>query len=159
MSTMQNEAPSKRVLPGVVELAVMTKKTDYQFTSTLTDSHLHAVGAGVHSAENMRRFISDTHERVLANGCQAVLLESRFEGPSLDLASIYAIVLDKHLDGAALKRVAYVDTTAQHLPERAEFAELAANRLGVNARVMHTVAEAERWLIEQHRPGSRVDPM
>ena len=119
---------------------------DYQFTAIETASYLHAVGTGVHSAENVRRFLLDTNRIVSARQFDAVLLEVKFTGPSLDFGSIYSIIVDNRADASLVKRIAYVDTNAEHLPDRTEFAELAANKLGVNARVFRTVGEAEAWL-------------
>jgi hypothetical protein len=119
---------------------------DYHFSVAQAPSHLHAIGSGVHSPENLRRFLADTHREVLARRCNAVLLEVRFAGPSLGFASVYSIVVANSADAATLTRIAYVDRNTEHLPERAEFAELAANKLGVNARVFRSVADAEKWL-------------
>ena len=119
---------------------------EYEFTANVTSTHLHAIGSGTHSPENLRRFLADTHQAVLEHECVAVLLEVRFVGPSLDFGNLYAIIHDNKGDASLMKRIAYVDTNLEHLPERAEFAELAANKLGLNARVFRRVADAERWL-------------
>jgi hypothetical protein len=119
---------------------------DYQFTAVPTRTHLHTTGSGTHSPENLRRFLTDTHRVVLEQRWDALLLEMQFSGPSLDLGSLYSIIVEKSTDAAILRRIAYVDRNTEHLPERAEFAELAANKLGVNARVFQTVVDAERWL-------------
>jgi hypothetical protein len=119
---------------------------DYQFTAIPTSTHLHAIGSGTYSPENLRRFLAETYRAVLARQCTAVLLEVRFSGPSLDLANLYAIIQDNRADASMLKRIAYVDTDTQRLPERAEFVELAANRLGLNARFFRNVIDAEHWL-------------
>ena len=121
---------------------------EYQFTAIAKPNYLHAIGAGVHSAENLRRFLLDTNRHVRAQHFNAVLLEVRFTGPSLDFGSIYSIIVENRADASLIKRIAYVDTNVEHLPDRTEFAELAANKLGVNARVFRTVAEAESWLIK-----------
>ena len=119
---------------------------DYQFTVIPSSTHLHAIGSGTHSPENLRRFLAETYRAVLARQCTAVLLEVRFSGPSLDLANLYAIIQDNRADASTMKRIAYVDTDTQRLPERAEFVELAANRLGLNARFFRNVIDAEHWL-------------
>ncbi len=119
---------------------------DYQFTSITTPTHLHAIGSGTHTADHLRRFLADTHRLVVAHHYDAVLLEVRFQGRSLDFGTIYSIIVQNRNDASIVKRIAYVDTNAEHISERAEFAELAANKLGLNARVFRTVAEAERWL-------------
>lgn len=125
----------------------------YHFTAIAKRTHLHAIGSGTHSPEHLRKFLADTHRKVLECRSDAVLLEVNFTGPSLDLGSLYSIIVDNSSDASLLKRIAYVDSNSQHLPERAEFAELAANKLGLNARVFRTIAEAERWLCGEDRPG------
>jgi hypothetical protein len=119
---------------------------DYQFTAVASPAYLHTIGSGAHNAENLRRLLTDTHAAVLAQQAKAVLIELRFVGPSIDLASLYSIILDKSRDALLMKRIAYIDTSTQRLPERAEFAELAANKLGINARAFRCVADAQRWL-------------
>jgi hypothetical protein len=119
---------------------------DYLFTAIATPTHLHAIGAGKHCAENVRRLLADTNRTLIEKQLDAVLLEVRFVGPSLDFGRIYSIIVDNRAEASLVKRIAYVDTNAEHLPERSEFAELAANKLGVNARVFRTITEAENWL-------------
>jgi len=77
-----------------------------------------------------------------------VLLEARFIGRNLSFGVLYSICVDNRAGAAPVKRLAYVDTNTDHLPEGGQFAELAASKLGVNFRVFRTVAEAERWLSE-----------
>lgn len=60
--------------------------------------------------------------------------------------SIYSVIVENLPDSSLVKRIAYVDANAEHLFERAEFAELAANKLGLRARVFRTVADADKWL-------------
>ncbi|HKE95456.1 MAG TPA: hypothetical protein VKB34_14175 [Povalibacter sp.] len=122
--------------------------TDYQFTAAVVGRYLHVTGAGRHTADNMRRFLADAYRAATDRGCDSVLLVLRFSGPSLDLGSIYSVVTERSMDGSRLKRIAFVDTNAEHPPERAEFAEMAANKLGVNVRLFRGVAEAERWLFD-----------
>ena len=119
---------------------------DYHFTAVATRTHLHAIGSGKHCAENIRRLLADANRSLIEHKLDAVLLELRFIGPSLDFGGIYSIIVDNRADASLVKRIACVDTNVEHLAERTEFAELAANKLGVNARVFRTVPEAERWL-------------
>jgi len=121
---------------------------EYHFSAVVRPTHLHVIGSGPHSDDSIRRFFADTDRARLESQCDAVLLELRFVGPSLNLGDIYSIMLDNRADAARLKRIAYVDTNTEHLPDRGEFVELAANKLGVNCRVFRAVAEAETWLSE-----------
>ena len=119
---------------------------DYRFTATATSTHLHVIGSGTHSADNLRRLLADTNRMMIEQRFDAVLLEMRFVGPSLDFPAIYSVIVENRADAMLLKRIAYVDTNAEHIPDRTEFAELAANRMGVNARVFRSIAGAETWL-------------
>lgn len=120
---------------------------DYHLTIVRTPKYLHATGTGDHTMENMLRFLSDAHRAAVQSNCDSMLLELSFSGPSLDLGSIYTIISRASRDGSWFKRIAYVDTNPARLPDRAEFAEMAANKLGVNVRLFGTVAEAEAWFL------------
>jgi hypothetical protein len=120
---------------------------DYQLTIVRTPTYLHATGTGDHTADNVRRFLADAHRAAVASNCDAMLLEMRFSGPSLALGSIYSIVAEASRDGSWFKRIAYVDANPTHSPDRAEFAEVAANKLGVNMRLFRSVTEAESWFL------------
>jgi hypothetical protein len=119
---------------------------NYEFAAEAKGTYLHTIGSGTHSAENIRKFLADTHRLVLEQQWRSVLLELRFVGPSLDLGTIYGILVENRERASILDRIAYVDTNLQHLPERTEFAELAAAKLGFKGRVFRSVAEAQRWL-------------
>jgi hypothetical protein len=123
---------------------------EYHFDAIATRTHLHVIGSGTHCADNIRRLLLDMNQVVIEKQIDAVLIEARFIGPSLGFGGIYSIIADNLADALLVKRIAYVDGNAERLPERVperiQFAELAANKLGLNARLFRTVAEAERWL-------------
>jgi hypothetical protein len=73
-------------------------------------------------------------------------MELHFAGRSLDLASIYSVITERSCDGSRLRHIACVDRNCEHSDERAEFAELAANRLGVNVRFFRSLEDAKRFL-------------
>ena len=120
---------------------------DYQLTIVRTPTYLHATATGDHTADNVLRFLADAHRAAVASNCDAMLLELNFSGPSLPLGSIYSIIAAASRDGSWFKRIAYVDVNPAHSPDRAEFAEVAANKLGVNVRLFRSVAEAESWFL------------
>jgi hypothetical protein len=119
---------------------------DYEFKVLQEPTYLHVVGAGTYAHENLRRFLIDANKAAAACGSDCLLLELNFAGPSLSLASIYSVILERSPDGARFKRIAYVDANAQHAPEQAEFAAMAAFGLGVNVRLFQNLVEAKRWL-------------
>ena len=119
---------------------------DYELKVKQEPTYLHVVGEGAHTTENLRRFLIDAHRIALERKCDSMLLEQNFWGPSLSLGNIYSVVAERSIDGSLFKRIAYVDANTEHPPERMEFAELAANKLGVNVRSFRTVSEAKSWL-------------
>ena len=120
----------------------------YQFTVAATETYIHAIGTGDNTAENVGRFLLDAYRAALALKCDSVLLELNFSGESLSVGSIYAVIAERSSDGTQLRRIAYVDANSEHVPERSEFAELAANKLGVNVRRFRDIAGARSWLQE-----------
>jgi hypothetical protein len=118
----------------------------YEFRVARAPKYLHVSGAGENTAENLRRFLVDAHRAAIEHGCDSLLLEAKFAGPSLDLASLYSVIAERSPDGTQLKKIAFVDRNPEHSPERAEFAALAANRLGVNGVIFVTLEAAKEWL-------------
>ena len=117
---------------------------EYDFVSIVKDRYLHVIGSGAHSVEDVRRFLLDTNQARIASGLDAVLLEARFVGRSLNFGGIYSIIADNQSHSLLVRRIAYVETVAEH--RHTDFAELAAHRLGLNARMFRTIVEAEKWL-------------
>ena len=123
----------------------------YEFSIERASTYLHVVGAGEHTAENMRRFLVDAYRAAVEHSCDSLLLEANFDARSLDLASIYSVVAERSFDGSQLKSIAYVDRNLEHSAELAEFAVLAATRLGVNVRLFGNLEDAKRWLQDDSR--------
>jgi hypothetical protein len=121
---------------------------EYHFSAVAKRTYLHVIGSGTNSVDNLRRLFVDTDRVRREKQLDAVLVEMRFLGPSLNLGDIYSIMLDNRADASRLKRIAFADTNTEHLPERGEFIELASSKLGVNCRVFRSVAAAEEWLGE-----------
>ena len=118
----------------------------YEFTIGAASTYVHVTGSGENPADNLRRFMIDAYRTAVDRRCDSLLLELNFAGRSLDLASIFAVVSERSPDATQLKNIACVDRNPEHSPERAEFAVLAANRLGVNVRLFERVEDAHRWL-------------
>src|SRR5262245_21215105 len=111
----------------------------YQFTAVQASTYLHAIATGDLTQENMRRFLVDTHQAAVDQSRESILLESRLAGSSLGLNSIYSVIVERSPHGSVFKRIAYVDTNPDQLPERAEFTQMAASRLGVKCQLFHSV--------------------
>jgi hypothetical protein len=118
----------------------------YEFTAERAPTYLHVTGSGEHTADNLRRFMRDTYRAAIEHDCDALLMELNFTGRSLDLVSIYSVITERSAEGSRLKHIACVNRNAEHSDERADFAELAANRLGVNVRFFRSLEDARRYL-------------
>jgi hypothetical protein len=114
----------------------------YDFTVEQKPTYLHVIGTGALTEQNARRFLIDAYRASVERKCASLLLEMRFSGPPLPLASIYSVIVERSPDGTRLERIAYVDADR----DSAEFAQLAAMNRGVNVRLFCSLGEAERWL-------------
>jgi hypothetical protein len=94
------------------------------------------------------RFFRESHEACVGNGLADLLIEMSFSGEPFDAGTIFGVVSQRAPEGAKLRRIAYVEASAEQAP-RAEFAETIAVNRGVNVRLFPDVAAAERWLTEQ----------
>jgi hypothetical protein len=108
-------------------------------------SYLHAEARGTRSPENAQRFLEEAYAACVAGGRADLLLEINFDGPSLDPASIFRVILGRSDDAVKLRRIAYVDVTSKN-PERMKFAETVAVNRGVNVRLFQDLADAQRWI-------------
>jgi hypothetical protein len=107
--------------------------------------YLHVVGEGDRTPENALRVLQDSYAACVERGRRGLLLEVRFSGPSLGVSSIYRVIGERAIDGAALGRIAYVEAQMDD-PDRARFAEMVALNRGVNVRLFNDVEAARRWL-------------
>ena len=121
---------------------------EYDFVYIERRTYLHVIGSGTHSIDNINRFFADTNRVRTEKQFDSVLIEMRFVGPSLHFGGIYSIIVDNLRDASLVKRIAYVDTVAEHLVDRTEFAALAGRKLGLRGGVFRTVDEAQAWLGE-----------
>ena len=118
----------------------------YEFTVKQKPTYLHATGTGARTEENARRFLVDAYRASVQRRCGSLLLEMKFSGPPLALASIYSVIAERSPDGAKLERIAYVDADHEQAPDATEFAALVAVNRGVNIRLFRSLSEAEHWL-------------
>ena len=119
--------------------------TEYRATLTQTAKYLHARVEGPRTPENARRFLKEVHDACVERGCNAVLLEMSFTGPSLDTGSIFRVISQSSPEGSRLRRIAYVEASIAD-PSKAKFAESVAFNRGVNVRLFNDVGSAARWL-------------
>jgi hypothetical protein len=127
----------------------------YEFTAERERTYLHVTGRGEHTAEHLRQLLLDAYRSAIEHGCDTLLIELNFTGPSLSVGTIYSVVSERSGDGAQLRHIVWVDKDPGH-HERAEFAEAAARKLGVSVQFFPNLEEARRSLQEwQGGPGRR----
>jgi hypothetical protein len=121
---------------------------NYQLAIGEKPTYLHAVVTGENSRENVLRYMAEVLQECTARGCSRVLIEERLEGPRLGTMSVYEIVSEGSSKAVGkLRAIAYVDVNAQG--GLMHFAETVAINRALPVSVFSTVAEAERWLINE----------
>jgi hypothetical protein len=118
----------------------------YQLTIEEHPLYLHAKASGTHSAENVLRFLRETHAACDERGRDAVLVEVGFTGPSLDAGDIFKVIMERSESGKRLRKIGYVDPTPRDR-ERVKFAENVAFNRGVNVRLFQDVESAKAWMV------------
>ena len=125
----------------------------YQLTLDQKPGYLHAVVTGPNSRENVERYVEDLKRECIGRNCFRVLIEERLEGPRLKMVDVFEIASDgSRRFGGAFEAVAYVDVN--RIGDLMQFAETVATNRGLALAVFSTVAEAERWLLDQNRASS-----
>jgi hypothetical protein len=109
------------------------------------EGYLYAVAHGDRTQENAFRTLKEAHAACVRAGRDSLLVEFRLEGPPLDIATIFHVVSERSMDGAQLRRIAYVETPLEDF-DLARFAEVVALNRGVNVRLFADVEAARRWL-------------
>lgn len=120
----------------------------YELRVIETPSYLHVRASGPHTPSNARQFLIDAYEACLRLNCTAVLLEMNLVGPSMSTLSLFGVVEERSSQGQQLRKIAYVDASAERSLEHKMFAETVARNRGVNVRFFQSVAEAEKWMKE-----------
>jgi len=119
----------------------------YQATFESRPTYLHAKVVGPRTPENAIRFLEEVYAACQRTGLANVLLEMAFSGPSLGSSGILRVVSERSGDGSKLRKIAYVEASADG-QQRAKFAETVAINRAVNVRLFESVEEAVRWLEE-----------
>jgi hypothetical protein len=117
----------------------------YQLTIEAHPTYLHARVSGERTPENALRFLKEVFEACVRTGHSSALLEMQFSGPSLATGDIFRVISQRSPEGAALRRIAYVEASMSD-PAKARFAETVATNRAVNVRLFTDVVEAARWL-------------
>jgi hypothetical protein len=122
----------------------------YKLTIDQKPTYLHVTVTGRNSRENVMRYLEETLRECTARNCFRVLIEERLDGPRLGTLDVFQIVSEasSKADGI-LKAIAYVDVNAES--NMMQFAETVAVNRGVPVVVFSTVADAEKWLLNEGR--------
>ena len=118
--------------------------TPYRLEVVVHDGYLQATAHGMHTQENMSRFLGEVYKACLANRKDSVLLDIQFEGPSMGTSSIFSVVQERIAQAQELRRIAYIDAVRD--PAKTGFAETVARNRGVNVRLFASVEQAKAWL-------------
>ena len=119
----------------------------YQVIIEEKPTYLHTKVVGPRSPENAIRYLEEVYAACLRTGQSQVLLEMAFSGPSMGPSGILRVVSERSGDGSKLRKIAYVEASADG-QQRAKFAETVAINRAVNVRLFESVEEAVRWLEE-----------
>jgi hypothetical protein len=64
----------------------------------------------------------------------------------MSTVSLFGVVAERASQGQQLRRIAYVDASAERSLEHKVFAETVARNRGVNVRFFQSVDEAQAWM-------------
>ena len=126
----------------------------YKLTITQKPTYLHIVVTGQNSKKTILQYFDEIHRECTARGCFRILIEERLEGPRLGVIDVFQIVSDESSkDRGFFKAIAYVDINAES--DLMEFAEDVAVNRALPVVVFSTVADAEKWLLNEDSVGTK----
>jgi hypothetical protein len=121
----------------------------YKLTIVEKPAYLHAIVTGLNNKENVKRYLTDILRESKNRGCRQVLIEERLEGPRFRTINVFQTASEGSSRAHGhFKAIAYVDVNAEN--DLMKFAETVAVNRGLPVRVFPSVAEAEKWLIEEN---------
>jgi hypothetical protein len=125
----------------------------YKLTINQKPTYLHAIVTGLNNRENVVGYMEEVVHECTARNCFRVLIEERLDGPRLGTQDVFEIASEgSHRVRGILKAIAYVDVNAEG--DLMQFAETVAVNRGLPVMVFSTVADAEKWLLQNDRGGS-----
>ena len=126
----------------------------YKLTIDQKPTYLHVIVTGRNSRENVVRYLEETLRECSARSCFRILIEERLDGPRLGALDVFQIVSEgSSKAGGILKAIAYVDVNAEG--NLMQFAETVAVNRALPVVVFSTVAEAEKWLLNEGRADAK----
>ena len=122
----------------------------YKLTIVQKPAYLHAVVTGVNNQENVMRYLEEIFRECKKQSCFQVLIEERLVGPRFKTMKVFNIASKGSINAHGyFKAIAYVDVNAEG--DLMRFAETVAVNRGMPVRVFASVADAEKWLLEEDR--------
>jgi hypothetical protein len=126
----------------------------YKLTMSQKPTYLHAIVTGLNSRETVARYLEELRRELIARNCFRVLIEERLEGRRLGTIDVFRIVSEESKKAKIkIDAIAYVDVHAEG--DLMKFAETVAVNRGVPVAVFSTVADAEKWLMNRDREGTK----
>jgi hypothetical protein len=120
----------------------------YKLTIDQKPTYLHVTATGRNSKENVVRYLEETLRECIARSCFRVLIEERLVGPRLGTLDVFQIASEESSKArGVLKAIAYVDVNAEG--DLMQFAETVAVNRALPVVVFPTVADAEKWLLNE----------
>jgi hypothetical protein len=99
----------------------------------------------------VRRYFGEALAACVRLGYSALLVEEHLQGRRLSLADVFHIAIETTEQlRPILRRLAFVDVSADRSMENMRFAETVAVNRGATVRVFETVSEARAWLQEEN---------
>ena len=124
--------------------------TKYELTIDQKPTYLHAIVTGRNSREHVARYLEEILYECIARRCFRVLIEERLEGPRLGTLAVFQIASEGSSRAVGmLKAIAYVDVNAEG--DLMQFAETVAVNRALPVTAFSTVADAEKWLLDEDR--------
>jgi len=125
-----------------------------QLTITRKPSYLHIIVTGRNSVENVVEYFEEIHRECEARNCFRILIEERLDGPRLGMLDVFQIVEDESKNARGVFReIAYVDVNAT--TDLMKFAEDVAVNRSLPLAVFLTVAQAEKWMMNENQEGTK----
>jgi hypothetical protein len=127
----------------------------YRLTIDKKPAYLHATVTGRNSSENVVGYLKDILKECVARNCFRVLIEERLDGRRLGTMDVFDIAWGgEDRLCKMLKALAVVDVNRSG--DLMQFAETVAHSRGLNVAMFSTVAEAEKWLLDQARKAAEL---
>lgn len=122
----------------------------YKLTIDQKPTYLHAVVTGRNAKQNVVRYLEELDRQCKARSCFRVLVEERLEGPRLGMMDVFQIAESgASIASGTTKSIAYVDVNAEG--DLMQFAKTVAVNRGLRVAIFPTVADAEKWLLDEDR--------